>query len=131
MIVRREVGALLLLVPLLTSSLPNNVRIGEYTPKSKVIVSLPLKGQCHNFIHESSSPKPLIITLGSFQIFPKFAEIFASQGAPPVPLVSVIPVAKLPPVSRIPAENLLPVSVTLVVNRANNWDNIRQLTPYS
>jgi hypothetical protein len=30
MIVRREVGALLLL-PLLTSSLPNNVRIGEYT----------------------------------------------------------------------------------------------------
>jgi hypothetical protein len=36
MIVRREVGALLL-VPLLTSSLPNNVRIGEYTPKSKVL----------------------------------------------------------------------------------------------
>jgi hypothetical protein len=31
MIVRGEVGALLLL-PLLTSSLPNNVRIGEYTP---------------------------------------------------------------------------------------------------
>jgi hypothetical protein len=31
MILRREVVALLLL-PLLTSSLPNNVRIGEYTP---------------------------------------------------------------------------------------------------
>jgi hypothetical protein len=28
--------------------------------------------------------KPLIIALGSFQIFQKFAEIFASQGAPPV-----------------------------------------------
>jgi hypothetical protein len=66
MIVRGEVGALLLL-PLLTSSLPNNVRIGEYTPKSKVFVSLPLKGQCHNFCHESSSPKPLNITLGSFR----------------------------------------------------------------
>jgi hypothetical protein len=35
MIVRREVGALLLL-PLLTSSLPNNVRIGEFTPYTEV-----------------------------------------------------------------------------------------------
>jgi hypothetical protein len=35
MIVRREVGVLVLL-PLLTSSLPNNVRIGEFTPYTEV-----------------------------------------------------------------------------------------------
>jgi hypothetical protein len=35
------------------------------------------------FFHESPSPKPLKITVGSFRIFLKFAEIFASQGAPP------------------------------------------------
>jgi hypothetical protein len=35
------------------------------------------------FFHESSSPKPLKITLGSFRR--KFVEIFASQGASPVP----------------------------------------------
>ncbi len=39
--------------------------------------------------HESSSPKPLKITLGSFRIFQKFAEIFTRQGAP---LVSTTPV---------------------------------------
>ncbi len=32
----------------------------------------------------SSSPKPLKITLESFQIFRKFVEIFISKGAPPV-----------------------------------------------
>jgi hypothetical protein len=34
--------------------------------------------------HESVSPKPLIIPLGPFRIFRKFAEIFAAQGLPPV-----------------------------------------------
>ncbi len=35
------------------------------------------------FFHESVSPKPLSILLGSFRFFSrKFAEIFASQGAP-------------------------------------------------
>jgi hypothetical protein len=56
-------------------------------------------GQCHEifcfrFFHESPSPKPLKIALGSFQIFSKqFAEIFASQGAPPVSttLVAILP----------------------------------------
>ncbi len=48
-----------------------------------------LKGQCHKIFcfrlfHESSSPKPLKIILRSFQIFSKFAVVFASQGAPPV-----------------------------------------------
>ncbi len=40
-------------------------------------------------------PKPLKLTLESFRIFPKFAEIFTSQGAPPVP-PSLITVANLP-----------------------------------
>jgi hypothetical protein len=36
------------------------------------------------FFHESVSPQPQNIPLGLFQIFRKFAEIFTSQGAPPV-----------------------------------------------
>jgi hypothetical protein len=53
-----------------------------------------LKGQCHEifsfrFFHESSSSKPLKITLGTFQIFwRKFVHIFASQGAPPVSTIA-------------------------------------------
>jgi hypothetical protein len=51
------------------------------------------------FFHESSSPKPLQITLGNFRVisnfFRKIAEIFASQGSP---LVSTTPVVNLPPV---------------------------------
>ncbi len=34
------------------------------------------------FFHESSSPMPEKITLGSFKFFRKFVEIFESQGAP-------------------------------------------------
>ncbi len=67
-----------------------------------------LGGQCHEifcfmFFHESSSPKPLIITLRSFQIFLKFAEIFTSQGAPPV---STTLVANFQLVSTTPEVNL-------------------------
>ena len=54
------------------------------------------------FFHETSSPKPLKIMSWSFQIFSKFAEIFARRGAP---LVSTTLVANLPPVSTTPAEN--------------------------
>jgi hypothetical protein len=88
-----------------------------------------LKGQCHEifcfgfFFQESPSPKPLKITLGSFRIFRKFAEIFASQGAPPV---STTPVAnfatssacvvdtggKFATGTTIPAANLPPESTT-------------------
>jgi hypothetical protein len=66
-----------------------------YTGRAECITYL--KGQCHHeifasgFFHESSSPKPLKILLGSFLIFRKFAEIFASQGAP----VSTTPVVHL------------------------------------
>jgi hypothetical protein len=48
-----------------------------------------LKGQCQEifcfwFFHESVSHQPQSIPLRPFWIFWKFAEIFASQGAPPV-----------------------------------------------
>jgi hypothetical protein len=97
--------------------------------------------------HESSSPKPLKITLGSFQIFSKIRGDIASQGAPPVSKTPVANFAtssagvvdngrkfatgvheaggKLPPVSLTPAANLPPVSTTPV---ANNGNNIRLLT---
>jgi hypothetical protein len=73
---------------------------------------VPLKGSvtrffASGFLHESPSPKPLKVTLGSFRFFRKFAEIFTSQGAPPL---STTPVANLPPMSRTPAANLPPVS---------------------
>ncbi len=45
------------------------------------------------------------ILLGPFQIFSKFTEIFASQDAPPVSLVSKTPPTNLPPVSTTLAEN--------------------------
>jgi hypothetical protein len=54
--------------------------------------------------------------------FFKFAELFASQGAPLVsltaklPLVSTTPAANLPLVSMIPAANLPTVSTTTVAN---------------
>jgi hypothetical protein len=51
-----------------------------------------------------------------FEFFQKFAEIFASQGAPPV---STTPVANLPPVS-IPVANLPPVSMTPAANFATS-----------
>jgi hypothetical protein len=41
-------------------------------------------------------PSPRVFHLDRFEFFRKFAEIFASQGAPPV---STTPVADLPPVS--------------------------------
>jgi hypothetical protein len=52
-------------------------------------VNKELKGQCHEifcfwFFHESVSPQPQNIPLRLFKNFSKFAEIFASQGAPPV-----------------------------------------------
>jgi hypothetical protein len=55
------------------------------------------------FFHESSFPKPPENYIRVVSNFLKFAEILASQGAPPVPTT--------------PA--------------ANNWINIRLLAPYS
>ncbi len=58
--------------------------------------TVPLKGQCHEifcvwFFHESVPPPHLrVFRLDCFEFFRKFAEIFASQSAPPV---STTPVA--------------------------------------
>jgi hypothetical protein len=64
------------------------------------------------FFHQSSSPKPLKITLESFRTFSKncgdVTRDVASQGAPPV---STTPVANLPPVSTTMAVNLAPTPV--------------------
>jgi hypothetical protein len=73
------------------SVLPVEINIFKGTVSERFFAS--------GFFHESPSPKPLIITLGSFR---KFAEIFACQGAPPV---SLTPVANLPPVSTTSAAN--------------------------
>jgi hypothetical protein len=84
------------------------------------------------FFHESVSPQPQNIPLGPFQFFRKFAEIFASKGAPPVsttpvanlPPVSTSPAAKLPPVSTTPAANLPPVSATPAANFATSLASV-------
>jgi hypothetical protein len=90
------------------------------------------------FFMNQFPPSPRILHLDRFEFFRKIAEIFESQGAPPVsttpvanlPPVSATPVANfssifasvvdtggnLPPVSTIPAANLPPVSTTLVAN---------------
>ena len=51
----------------------------------------------------------------------KFAEIFASQGAPPV---STTPAAKLPPVLMTPVTNLPPVSTTPAANFSTNFASV-------
>ena len=108
------------------------------------------------FFMNQFPPSPRVFHLDRFKVFLKFAEIFASQGAPPV---STTPVDRcqrhrrqncrrykrhqrqichrcqrhrrqiLPPVSLvllITVANLPPVSMTPV---ANNGDNFRLLTP--
>ncbi len=68
------------------------------------------------FFHESSSPKPLKITLGSFQtFFKKCAEIFTSQGPPPVPIhrrqiLQPVPLVLLKPVANMPSESTIPAT---------------------
>jgi hypothetical protein len=73
--------------------------------------------------NESSSPKPLKITLGSFRFFFIRGDIRTSQGAPGInytggnlPPVSTTPVANLTPVSTTPVANLPPVSTTAAVH---------------
>ncbi len=105
------------------------------------------------FFNESPSPKPLIITLGSFQFFSKIRGDIRKSRCPrcttgvndtggKLPPVSMTPAANLPPVSTTPAANfatsspcvvdtggkLPPVSTTPV---ANNGNNIRLQTPES
>ncbi len=73
----------------------------------------PLKGRVSQdflllvFFMNQFPPSSRVFHLDRFEFFRKFAEIFASQGAP---LVSTTPVENWPPVSTTPAANLPPVS---------------------
>jgi hypothetical protein len=63
------------------------------------------------FIMNQFLPHPRVFHLDRFEFFRKFAEIFASQGAPPV---STTPVANFPPVSATPAENFYTIFASVV-----------------
>jgi hypothetical protein len=56
-------------------------------------------------------PSPRVFHLDRFKFFRIFAEIFASQGAPPV---STTPVANLPPVSATPVANFSTIFASVV-----------------
>ena len=56
-------------------------------------------------------PSIWVYHYGHFEFFRKFAEIFASQGAPPV---STTPVANLPPVSAPPVANFSTIFASVV-----------------
>ncbi len=99
-----------------------------------------LKGQCHEifcfwFFSWISFPPPKVFHLDRFEFFRKFAEIFASQGAPPIsmtpvanlPPLSTTPATKLPPVSTTPVANLPPVSATPVANCQRYQRHRRQI----
>ncbi len=80
---------------------------------SKGTVSQDFCFRFFSWINFPQAPENNIRVILNF--FQKFAEIFASQGAP-LPLVLLTPVANLSQVSTIPAANLPPVSMTLVAN---------------
>ncbi len=63
------------------------------------------------FMNQFPPPHPRVFHLDRFKIFRKFAEIFASQGAPPV---STTPVANLPLVSATPAANFYTIFASVV-----------------
>jgi hypothetical protein len=74
-------------------------------------------------------PHPIVFHVDRFKFFQKFAEIFASQGAP---TVSTTPVANLPLLSTTPAAKLPPVSTTPVANCHRYQQHRRQIfTPFS
>ncbi len=65
------------------------------------------------FFMNQFPPRPRVFLVYRFDFFRKFAEIFASQGAPPV---STTPVANFPQVSTTSAAKLPPVSTTPAAN---------------
>ncbi len=81
-------------------SAPNNSPLVAYRKSNRLLV----------FFMNQFPPNPRVFHLDRFEFFRKFAEIFASQGAPPV---STTPVANLPPVSTTPAAKfpLVPATV--------------------
>jgi hypothetical protein len=56
-------------------------------------------------------PSPRVFHLDRFEFLRKFAEIFASQGSPPV---STTPVANFPPVSASPVANFSTIFASVV-----------------
>jgi hypothetical protein len=104
-------GALLLVSPRCCNSIPCH-------RKKKDL----LKEKCHeifcfSFFHESPSPKPLKITLGSFRLFSKLrGDIRKSRCTTGVNDTG----GKLPPVLTTPAANLPPVSTTPAANFATS-----------
>ncbi len=63
------------------------------------------------FFMNQFPPSPRVLHLDRFKFFRKFAEIFASQGAPPV---STTLVANLPPVSATPVANFSTIFASVV-----------------
>jgi hypothetical protein len=70
------------------------------------------------FFMNQFPPSPIVSHQDRFEFFRKFAEIFASKGAPPV---SMTPVANLPPVSATPAANFAN-SFASVVDTGGKFD---------
>ncbi len=68
------------------------------------------------FFMNQFPPIPRVLHLDRFEFFRKFAEIFASQGAPPV---STTPVANLPPVSATPVANFFTIFASVVDQAAD------------
>ncbi len=82
---------------------------------------------------DSSCPKPLKITLGSFRIFSKIrGDIRKSRFTTGIndtvanfPLVSMTPMAKLPPVSVTLAANFATSSVGVVDTGGKQWEQYK------
>jgi hypothetical protein len=63
------------------------------------------------FFMNQFSPSPRVFRLNCFEFFRKFAEIFVSQGDPPV---STTPVANLPLVTATPVANFSSIFASVV-----------------
>jgi hypothetical protein len=64
------------------------------------------------FFMNQFPPSPRVFHLDCFKLFQKLAEIFASEGAPPI---SMTPVANLPPESTTPAANFSTIFANVVI----------------
>ncbi len=82
----------------------------------KCMLNVSLKDSDTRFFHESSSPKPLKITLGSLQIFSKICGDIRKSGAPPPVSTTLVVKKNLPPVLLISVANLQPISTTMTAN---------------
>ncbi len=103
--------------------------ISKCTYRNYDIIWSALKGQCHeifwfwffSWISFLPAPEYGTVFLRLFKFVWKFANIFTSQGAPPVSRTTV---TNLPPVSTTLAENLPPVSTTRVANFSTSFASV-------